>query len=233
MAGGFAIGLFAGLVPGPLQMLTAALLAVPLKKNLPVALVTTLYTNPFTIAPLYLLAYAYGRLLLGAGNHPAEVQPYDWDWAHWIDSMRALARLDARARARRSRVGLVALALTLAAAGYFAVQFAWRAYVILAWRARRSPPNASRPMISLNPTSFPVRAYFAFRYPLLIFVLVEIVGSLGFWVVSGYKRLAARLRLHDLHHGGHHRLRRDHRPDAQPGGPRVPDGDRHASASPT
>ena len=33
--------------------------------------------------------------------------------------------------------GLVALALTLAALGYFAVQIGWRAYVVLAWRARR------------------------------------------------------------------------------------------------
>src|SRR5262245_16848264 len=66
IAGGVAIGLFAGLVPGPLQMLTAILLCVPLKRNIPVALVTTFYTNPLTIAPLYLLAYAYGSLLLGA-----------------------------------------------------------------------------------------------------------------------------------------------------------------------
>src|SRR5690242_7430647 len=58
VAGGLAIGLFAGLVPGPLQMLSAILLCVPLKRNIPVALVTTLYTNPLTIAPLYLLAYA-------------------------------------------------------------------------------------------------------------------------------------------------------------------------------
>ena len=37
-------------------MLTAALLAIPLRKNLPVALACTLYTNPFTIVPLYLFA---------------------------------------------------------------------------------------------------------------------------------------------------------------------------------
>ena len=42
-------------------------------------------------------------------------------------------------------------------------------------------------MIHLEQTSFPVRAYFAFRYPLLIFLLVEIIGSTGFWIVSGYK----------------------------------------------
>jgi voltage-gated potassium channel len=39
----------------------------------------------------------------------------------------------------------------------------------------------------LNPTSFAVRAYFAFRYPLLIFLIVEIIGSIGFWIVSDHK----------------------------------------------
>jgi hypothetical protein len=136
VAGGFAIGLFAGLVPGPLQMLTAALLAVPLKKNLPVALLTTLYTNPFTIVPLYLLAIAYGRWLLGANHQPVSVEPYTWDWAHWIDSLAGLAHWSL-SLGKPLAIGLPALALTLAAAGYFAVQFAWRAYIVLAWRARR------------------------------------------------------------------------------------------------
>ncbi len=135
VAGGVAIGMFSGLVPGPLQMLTAALLAIPLKKNLPVALVTTLYTNPFTIAPLYLLAYGYGKLLLGASHHPVEVQPFEWDWARWIDSIQGLLHW-ALALGKPLAVGLVALALTLAVLGYAAVQLGWRAYVLLAWRAR-------------------------------------------------------------------------------------------------
>lgn len=137
VAGGFAIGLFAGLVPGPLQMITAALLAIPLKKNLPVALVTTLYTNPFTIAPLYLLAFGYGRFLMGASHHPVKVEPFEWDWAHWIDSAQALIHWMI-ALGKPLAIGLAALALTLAIAGYFAVQLAWRVYVILAWRSRRN-----------------------------------------------------------------------------------------------
>src|SRR6266571_224948 len=56
VAGGVAIGMFSGLVPGPFQMLIAAILAVPLRVNLPVALATTLYTNPLTIGPLYVIA---------------------------------------------------------------------------------------------------------------------------------------------------------------------------------
>jgi uncharacterized protein (DUF2062 family) len=135
VAGGFAIGLFAGLVPGPFQMLAAALIAIPLKKNLPVALITTLYTNPLTIVPLYVLAYGYGRLILGDGGAGLPVEPFEWDWAHVFDSMRAL--LDwTIALGKPLAVGLAALALTRAAAGYFAVQAGWRAYVVYAWRKR-------------------------------------------------------------------------------------------------
>ena len=135
VAGAVAIGLFAGLIPGPFQMLGAALLAVPLRKNLPVALIVTLYTNPFTIVPLYVLAYGYGRVLLGASGSQNEIRTFDWDWADWIESTRAMVDW-ALSMGPPLAVGLVALALTLAALGYAAVQIGWRAYVILAWRAR-------------------------------------------------------------------------------------------------
>ena len=135
VAGGVAIGLFAGLVPGPFQMLTAALFAISLKKNLPVALATTIYTNPFTIPPLYLLAYGYGRLLLGVGHTPAEIAPFAWNWSDWIGSSEALLHWTL-SLGKPLAVGLVALALTLAVAGYFAVQIGWRVYITLAWRAR-------------------------------------------------------------------------------------------------
>ena len=136
VAGAVAIGLFSGLVPGPLQMLTALALAIPLRRNLPVALLTTFYTNPFTIVPLYLVAYGYGSLLLGGGHARAKIEPFDMDWGHFIDSMARL--LDwSLALGKPLFVGLVALGLTLAALGYVAVQLGWRAYVVLAWRQRR------------------------------------------------------------------------------------------------
>ena len=136
VAGGVAIGLFAGLVPGPLQMLTAALLAIPLHRNLPVALVTTLYTNPFTIVPLYLLAYEYGSLLLGAGGRASLAAPPDFDWTQLGASVNALAHWSL-SLGKPLAVGLVALACSFAALGYFGVHLAWRTYVVLAWRARR------------------------------------------------------------------------------------------------
>src|SRR5258707_12153234 len=67
VSGGVAAGMFAGLVPGssPVQFAVAALLAVAFRVNLPVAMVVTLYTNPFTIVPLYVLAYGIGALIFG------------------------------------------------------------------------------------------------------------------------------------------------------------------------
>jgi len=134
VSGAVAIGLFSGLVPGPLQMLTALLLAIPLKKNLPVALIVTLYTNPFTIVPLYVLAYAYGELLL-PGERASGVTPFAFDWSDFGASMVALGDW-AVSLGKPLAVGLVALACTLAVVGYAAVQIAWRVYVVSAWRAR-------------------------------------------------------------------------------------------------
>ncbi|MSQ54410.1 MAG: DUF2062 domain-containing protein [Betaproteobacteria bacterium] len=136
VAGAVAIGMFSGLVPGPLQMITAALLAVPLKRNLPVALAVTLYTNPFTIVPLYVLAYGYGRLIVG-GDGDTIPEPYEIDWTRLYDSMLGLGAW-MLSLGKPLAIGLVALALTLAALGYLVVDVGWRIRVILAWRARRS-----------------------------------------------------------------------------------------------
>lgn len=145
VAGGVALGLFAGLVPGPLQMLTALLLAIPLHVNLPVALLMTLYTNPLTIVPLYVLAYEFGRLVLG--DHPAgaTVTTFEMDWLHLADSMGALLHWGV-SLGKPLALGLVALALALAAVGYFAVMLIWRLQVGFAWRARRKKrAHAAKP----------------------------------------------------------------------------------------
>ena len=133
--GAVAIGLFAGLIPGPLQMVGAALLAVPLRKNLPVALIMTLYTNPFTIVPLYMIAYAYGKVLLGERHDGLLVQPFDFDWSDFFGSIQGLWEW-MLALGKPLGVGLIALALTLAVLGYFTVRIGWRVYVGLAWRRR-------------------------------------------------------------------------------------------------
>ena len=134
VSGAVAIGLFSGLVPGPLQMLTALLIAIPCRKNIPVALIVTLYTNPLTIVPLYVLAYAYGRLLL-PGAHGPFIAPFQTDWSDIPGSLRALGEW-MLALGKPLALGLLALGLTLAAIGYLATRLGWRAWVVAQWRAR-------------------------------------------------------------------------------------------------
>ncbi|OGS98097.1 MAG: hypothetical protein A3F73_11575 [Gallionellales bacterium RIFCSPLOWO2_12_FULL_59_22] len=135
VAGGVAVGLFCGLIPGPLQVISAALLAVLLRVNLPVAAFTTLYTNPFTILPLYVLAYELGAWVSGAGNGTeiAGLSFPELHWHNWAGEMwNWLAMLG-----KPFLVGLPLLALGLAVSGYFAVRIAWRLAVIWKWRARK------------------------------------------------------------------------------------------------
>src|SRR6185436_2018594 len=107
--GAVAIGLFCGLIPGPLQMLGALLIAAPLKKNIPVALLVTLYTNPLTIVPLYVIAFEYGNLLLGRRHGLGALEPFVMDWSDWVGSMQAMAHW-CLSLGKPLGVGLVALA---------------------------------------------------------------------------------------------------------------------------
>lgn len=144
VAGGVAIGLFCGLVPGPLQMLSAALCAIVFRVNLPVAAITTWYTNPITILPLYYAAYKLGMLV--TGSPPASPPQFDLnllsvpltEWVpvalQWFASM-----------GRAFVIGLVLLASILAASGYLLVLAGWRVHVLLSWRKRQHARTASAP----------------------------------------------------------------------------------------
>jgi len=144
VAGGVAAGLFAGLIPGsnPVQFTAASLLAIAGRVNLPIAVGVTLYSNPFTIVPLYYAAFRLGQLLLlqSGGKLPPlafglEGKGFSEWWPaalHWLASVgKPLA------------LGLPVLAVLLAIIGYFAVDGAWRLGVRCTWarRARKRLQN--------------------------------------------------------------------------------------------
>lgn len=134
VAGGVAAGLFCGLIPGPFQMIFAALTAILFRVNLPVAVFLTLYTNPFTIAPLYLLAYELGAFATGQRNGLSDTSLAfpDLNWDNWttvlLDWLVSLGKPLA--------VGLPLLGAIFAIVGYFAVRLLWRAVVVWEWRRR-------------------------------------------------------------------------------------------------
>ncbi len=133
-AGGVALGLFCGLIPGPLQMLAAALFSVWLRVNLPVALFTTLYTNPFTIVPLYLFAYHIG-LWVGGQHHGAMAHVPAFPEVHWHDWFPQVWGW-LMVLGEPLLIGLPLLALGLAISGYAVTRLAWRIMVVIKWRRR-------------------------------------------------------------------------------------------------
>ncbi|TAJ76047.1 MAG: DUF2062 domain-containing protein [Gallionellaceae bacterium] len=138
VAGGVAVGLFCGLIPGPLQMLAAVALSILFRVNLPIALLATLYTNPFTILPLYVLAYELGVWVLGQdGIVSAPVAMPDLHWHDWLlPLLHWMASLG-----KAFVVGLPLLAILLAVLGYFAVRLGWRGWVMWELRKRRLRRN--------------------------------------------------------------------------------------------
>ncbi|MBS1163161.1 MAG: hypothetical protein H6R03_1057 [Burkholderiaceae bacterium] len=123
-AGGVAAGMFCGIV------------AVLFRVNLPVALLATLYTNPITIVPLYLLAYKLGSLVLGAAGSQPATPPPDWNWSAQMASIRALGDW-ALGLGAPLALGVFLLACLLAASGYVIVRVLWSIHLRRAWIARR------------------------------------------------------------------------------------------------
>lgn len=117
-----AIGLFCGMMPAPTQFACAFIWAYLLRVNLPVALFSTLYTNPLTLVPLYVLAYELGfRLLHGSERHAELVMPQLGSEQFWQDIGRWAA-----AFGTPLALGILVMGFVFAVIGYFAVQFFWR-----------------------------------------------------------------------------------------------------------
>jgi uncharacterized protein len=139
VAGGVAAGLFAGLVPGsnPVQFLVGALLAIGFRINLPIAVLVTLYSTPFTVVPLYYFAFKLGQLALleqGAAVPQVDLSLQGrsvWSWLpdlwQWLASV-----------GKPLLVGVPLLGIVLAIFGYFIVDMIWRCQVGHEWRKRKA-----------------------------------------------------------------------------------------------
>ena len=116
-------------------MLGAAICALIFRVNLPLAMAVTLYTNPLTIVPLYLLSYQIGRLITGDnGTFSAPPEIVDFNFIQWTQAMLEWMLNVGKPLA----IGLPTLAAGLAIIGYFATKAAWRFYLIKSWRQRQA-----------------------------------------------------------------------------------------------
>jgi uncharacterized protein (DUF2062 family) len=70
----FSLGLFVACLPFPGHFVSAALAALALRINIPVASVTTLVVNPLTVGPLFYFEYQLGALLLSIESGPPQFE---------------------------------------------------------------------------------------------------------------------------------------------------------------
>ena len=131
VAAGAAIGVFFGFLIPIGQIPLSAAGAVVLRANLPVAAVTTLVSNPFTYAPIYVLAYKTGSVMLGERPSTREVAAIEraaekQDPLTWKQRLAGIGK--------PLVVGLVTFAVAGAALAWLTVHWAW----VLAVRLRRA-----------------------------------------------------------------------------------------------
>ena len=129
-AGAVALGLFVAWIPAPLQMLLAALGAIVLRVNLPVAVATVWVANPVTMPPMFWLAYTLGAWLMGGPGVRLESTPsLTWVFEAFDQIWRPLL------------LGCAILGALSAAVGYAAARLLWRLHVVRTWEARRRRRN--------------------------------------------------------------------------------------------
>ena len=122
----FALGLFIAYLPFPGHVLMAALLALALRINIPIAALSTFASNPLTMGPMYYLAYQLGLGLLGRNPQPLEIElSLSWITEQFVTIWQPLL------------LGCVLLGALLAFIGYAALDLLWRASIAEYLAAKR------------------------------------------------------------------------------------------------
>ena len=124
------IGLFFAFIVPVAQIALAAIVAIVLRANIPVAALSTFVTNPFTFPPIYYLAYKTGTLFTGV-RPPAVVvheeiaealESHGEAVTHWLPTLWEWLT----GVGQPLVIGLVIFAVVGAVLGYVAVDIAWR-----------------------------------------------------------------------------------------------------------
>lgn len=142
-ARGLAIGLFLGIMIPLGQVAFAAIAAIALRVNLPMAIAGTLVSNPFTTLGIYFLAYRVGDFLMAADSGVASPSSEALqrflqakDEAGWLHSWTYM--LDWLQTAGWPLIaGLFVLACAAALIGYFVCLVVLRIYVAVRMDRRR------------------------------------------------------------------------------------------------
>ncbi|MEJ2479840.1 MAG: DUF2062 domain-containing protein [Acidihalobacter sp.] len=134
VAGGFAVGLFMAFLPMPFQMVLAAVVAIAVRVNLPIAVALVWLSNPLTMPPIFFFAYKLGSWVLGIPPHhmPAFNLSLEWFGGEFLRIWKPLL------------TGSLLLSTGSALLGYVGMQLFWRLNVVHRWEQRRKRRRAER-----------------------------------------------------------------------------------------
>jgi len=133
VAGACFVGLFAGFIPVPFQMLLAALFAITFQVNLPVSVGLVWITNPLTMAPIFYFAYRFGSWILGQPVSDFNIElSLDWLLTGFAKIWQPLI------------LGSTVLGICSGFLGYIGMQLLWRSLVVSKWRRRKWAHHENR-----------------------------------------------------------------------------------------
>jgi uncharacterized protein (DUF2062 family) len=135
---GVALGMITGILIPMGQIPASAVLALPLRANIPAAALTTFLTNPITTPPLWVAAYWLGRKLLqfdvAVPGVPVTAKiEANIGWLQWMYAEAGPALV----------VGLLVLSLVGALLGYAVSALGWRLWIARKWRSRHGKGTSS------------------------------------------------------------------------------------------
>ena len=126
---GVALGMVTGILFPVAQIAFSALLALPVRANIPVASLVTFISNPLTTPFIWAFAYWIGKWALRfdavVPGQPVR-EAAQLGWAQWLVSDAAPAL----------GVGLLILTIVMAVLGYFISVLGWRLWIARKWQAR-------------------------------------------------------------------------------------------------
>lgn len=134
-----AVGLFWAVIPMPMQMLAAALLAILVRANLPLSITLVWITNPITMPPIFYSTYKFGAWML---NTPTVSLP-DKVTLRWILEITTV-------HWQPLYLGSLVAGMILAVIGYTTTMLYWRWWVARNWKRRQR----SRQQNTTNTDSF-------------------------------------------------------------------------------
>lgn len=120
-----ALGLFAAFILPLGQFLLAALLALVIRANVPLAAAATLVTNPLTFPPIYYAAYRLGSTLL---SHSPDGRAGEFAQSLGQQLLEVSGP---------TALGLAIFAIVGAAAGYTLGSLWWRLKLVQRWQNRK------------------------------------------------------------------------------------------------